>query len=120
MKKWEKQSFTWWALSIGVLLLIGITLEPLHLQGAIGDAIEYAWAGVSIVVWGPWGWFNVGLTIRDILRRDFRYPWIWILIVLATFGIGWLVYLYRYGWRDRDGEPVDALDGNFAALHLRK
>jgi hypothetical protein len=47
------------------------------------------------------------LTIRDLYKRPFRNPndkLTWLLLILFTGGIGWLVYLFRYAIRPRELE----------------
>jgi hypothetical protein len=44
------------------------------------------------------------LTIRDLYKRPFSNPndkLTWLLLILCTGGIGWLVYLFKYAIRPR-------------------
>ena len=42
------------------------------------------------------------LTIRDLYRRDFaslNSKVTWLLLIIGTMGIGWLIYLFKYVFR---------------------
>jgi hypothetical protein len=47
------------------------------------------------------------LTIRDLYLRPFSNPndkLIWLLLILLTGGIGWIIYIFMYALKPRD-EP---------------
>jgi len=47
------------------------------------------------------------LTIRDLYKRPFPDPnqkLTWLLLILCTGGIGWLIYVFRYAIKPRQSE----------------
>ena len=54
------------------------------------------------------------LTIRDLYLRPFSNPndkLTWLLVILFTGGIGWLVYIFMYALKPRD-EPIQQIFGS--------
>ena len=59
----------------------------------------------------PWHFAGMGLnlvalilTIRDLYLRPFKNPntkLTWLLVILQTGGIGWLIYVFRHALRPR-------------------
>lgn len=64
----------------------------------------------------PWHFFGLGLnfvvlvaTIRDLYSRPFPNPnakLTWLLLILVTGGIGWVVYLLKHALRPRTNPAV--------------
>ena len=64
----------------------------------------------------PYHFLGMGLifaglivTIRDLYLRPFANPnskLIWLLLILLTGGIGWLVYIFRHAFHPRGTGPV--------------
>ena len=49
------------------------------------------------------------VTIRDLYLRPFANPnskLTWLLLILLTGGIGWLVYIFRHALHPRSTRPV--------------
>lgn len=64
----------------------------------------------------PWHFFTMGLnlvvmvvSIRDLYLRPFSNPnakLTWLLLILLTGGIGWVVYLLKHALRPRTNPAV--------------
>ena len=54
------------------------------------------------------------LTIRDLYLRSFAHEnqkLTWLLLILLTGGIGWIVYVFLYALKPRIGTGQDTSDG---------
>ena len=102
-----KRSIVLWCIVNPMLMIIGLGLDSACIENEI---INNIWLFSMLIAWGPWGWFNLGLTIRDMFKRDLNSRWAWVMLVLISCGIGWIIYLIKYGWKERNREPVHSQD----------
>jgi hypothetical protein len=101
--------FVLWSLGYMVLYIPVFLIVAVRSIGTHGDAILYLlpfhFVGMiqNIVA--------LVLTIRDLYLRPFPHEnqkLTWLLLILLTCPIGWLVYIFRYALKPRENPTLHA------------